>query len=275
MDAIEAVKKMRKKSWRCLCNVHFFRKMRSQFCVLLLSVLCTSVQAGDIQLYAAASLTDALIELSNDYRKANPDIAIKKSFAGSSILAKQIEKGAPADIFIAADNDWLDYVQKRDLLLVESRKKLFSNELVLIAPRASDLKVQLDSAFDLSASFTGRLCTGDTISVPVGRYAKQSLIHYGWWDNIALRVVGAEDVRTALSFVERAECSLGIVYKTDANLTKKVKILASFPANSHQPIEYSGALTKHAGVEAKAFWAYLQSDAGKRVFAGYGFTLIN
>lgn len=255
----------------------FFSKAswRQSATTLVLAMFCATVQAGDVQLYAAASLTDALTELSSSYQKAHPDIAIKKSFAGSSTLAKQIENGAPADIFISADKDWVDYVQKRDLLVAESRKTLLSNDLVLIAPLASDVKVSMDPAFDLNASFAGRLCTGDTTSVPVGKYAKQSLTSYGWWDKISPRVVGTEDVRTALSFVERAECSLGIVYKTDAKLSKKVKVIATFPANSHAAIEYPGALTKNAGAEAKAFWAFLQSDAGKAVFASYGFTLID
>jgi len=243
--------------------------------LMVLVAFCFSAQAGEVKLYAAASLTDALTELSNTYQKTHPDISIKKSFAGSSTLAKQIENGAPADIFISADNDWVDYLQKRGLLLNESRKKLFSNELVLIAPVASDVKVLLDPAFNVNTSFTGRLCMGDTTSVPVGKYAKQSLTTYGWWDTISPRIVGTEDVRTALAFVERAECSLGIVYKTDAQLSKKVKVIATFPANSHAPIEYPGALTKNAGGEAKTFWAFLQSDDAKAVFTRYGFTPLN
>lgn len=243
--------------------------------IAALAGLCVAAQAGEVKLYAAASLTDVLTELSAGYQKAHPGINIQKSFAGSSTLAKQIENGAPADIFISADMEWAEYLQKRDLLVPESRKKLFSNDLVLIAPLTSDVKVRLDPAFHLNTSFTGRLCTGDTSSVPVGKYAKQSLASYGWWDKIAPRVVGSDDVRTALAFVERAECSLGIVYKTDAKLSKKVKVIATFPANSHAPIEYPGALTRNAGAEAKAFWVFLQSDAAKAIFAHYGFTLLD
>lgn len=267
---------MQKISLLHICGTSFFTKhWRQSTIALVFTLLSATVQAGDVQLYAAASLSDALTELSNNYQKSHPDIAIKKSFAGSATLAKHIENGAPADIFISADNDWADYLQQRGLLAIESRKKLFSNELVLIAPLASDTKVLLDPAFNLNRSFTGRLCTGDTTSVPVGKYAKQSLTSYGWWDRVSPRIVGTEDVRTALAFVERAECSLGIVYKTDAKLTKKVKVIATFPANSHAAIEYPGALTKNAGAEAKAFWAFLQSDAAKAVFARYGFTLLD
>lgn len=267
---------MQNKSWLRICGANSCKIYWSRLAITsLLSLSCAAVRAGDIQLYAAASLTDALTELSTAYQKANPDIAIKKSFAGSATLAKQIEMGAPADIFISADNDWGDYLQKRGLLITESRKKLFSNDLVLIAPLASDAIVLLDPTFNFSASFTGRLCTGDTTSVPVGKYAKQSLTSYGWWDKVSSRVVGTEDVRTALAFVERAECSLGIVYKTDAKLSRKVKVITTFPANSHAAIEYPGALTKNAGVEAKAFWAFLQSDTAKAVFVHYGFTPVD
>lgn len=245
------------------------------FSVAILALLANAVRAGDVKLYAAASLTDALTELSATYQKVHPDVVIKQSFAGSSTLAKQIENGAPADIFISADNDWVDYLQTRALLVNESRKKLLSNELVLIAPVDSKVSVLLDPAFNLNTSFSGRLCTGDPASVPVGKYAKQSLTKYNWWDKVQARLVGTEDVRTALTFVERVECGLGIVYKTDAQLSKKVKVVATFPAASHAPIEYPGALTKNASVDAKAFWAFLQSDDAKAVFTRYGFSVLN
>jgi molybdate transport system substrate-binding protein len=237
--------------------------------------------AEDIHLYAAASLTEALTELSDTYQKQHTEVVIKKSFAGSSTLAKQIEHGAPADIFISADKDWADYVQQRGLLNNESRKNLLANELVFIAPivksakSANSVSILFDPAFNLSTSFKGRLCTGDTASVPVGKYAKQALTHYNWWAKVEARIVGAEDVRTALAFVERGECSLGIVYKTDAQLSKKVKVVATFPAASHTPIEYPGALTKNAGAESKAFWVFLQSDQAKIVFTRYGFNVVD
>lgn len=260
----------------CGFCVSMFNKFLNKVALLLaLFIWCSVVQAGEVKIYAAASLTDALKELSSIYQKAHPDVSIKNSFAGSSTLAKQIENGAPADIFISADNDWADYLQKRGLLSKASSKKLLSNELVLIAPLTSDVKILLDPAFNLNMGFSGRLCTGDTTSVPVGKYAKQSLTSYGWWDSISSRIVGTEDVRTALAFVERAECSLGIVYKTDAQLSKKVKVIATFPANSHSPIEYPGALTKNAADEAKNVWAFLQSEEAKVVFIRYGFTSLN
>ncbi len=247
--------------------------MKFVLCLLLL-VSQVSI-AAEVRLYAAASLTDVLTELSTVYQQSHAQVIIKKSFAGSSTLAKQIEQGAPADIFISADNDWENYLFRRGFLASESRRKLLGNELVLIAPVASQVKVSLHSGFNITRAFNGRLCTGDTVSVPVGKYAKQALNYYSWWDKIATRVVGTEDVRTALAFVERGECSLGIVYKTDANLSKKVEVVATFPSESHSPIEYPGALTKHASAEAHDFWLFLQSDNAKAVFMRYGFSVMN
>jgi molybdate transport system substrate-binding protein len=243
--------------------------------VLMLFAMMSRAHAEAVNLYAAASLTDVLTELSDAYQKQHPNAVIKKSFAGSSTLAKQIENGAPADIFISADKDWADYVQKRGLLNDQTRKKLLTNELVLIAPSDSKVGILLDPAFNLSTGFSGRLCTGDPASVPVGKYATQALTHYNWWAKIEARIVGTEDVRTALAFVERGECNLGIVYKTDAQLSKKVKVVETFPAASHTPIEYPGALTKNAGADSKAFWAFLQTDQAKAVFTRYGFSVIN
>ncbi|RYY74138.1 MAG: molybdate ABC transporter substrate-binding protein [Gammaproteobacteria bacterium] len=233
--------------------------------------LCGLSHANEVNLHAAASLTDALTELSNDFEKLHPGVTIKKSFAGSSTLAKQIENGAPTDLFISADTDWVDYLQTRGILDDASRKKLLNNELVLIAPLKSKVNILLDPAFNLNTAVSGRICTGDPTSVPVGKYAKQSLVHYNWWNKIESRVVGTEDVRTALMFVEREECGLGIVYKTDALLSKKIKIIATFPDPSHKPIEYPGALTKTADSDAKEFWMFLQSKNAKSVFSRYGF----
>lgn len=264
--------------WLSLCCLYarLPKKQHLNFIVLLfLASLCTSAHAGDVKLYAAASLTDALTELSSIYQKSHTHTQIQKSFAGSSTLAKQIEHGAPADIFISADNDWIDYLQKRGLLVNYSYKKILRNELVLIAPVGSKTSVNFNSSFNLSAHFSGRLCTGDTTSVPVGKYAKQSLTYYQWWDTIAPRLVGTEDVRTALAFVERAECNLGIVYKTDAQLSKKVRVVGTFPTESHTAIEYPGALTTHATAEAKQFWGFLQSEDAKTVFKRYGFITEN
>ena len=241
--------------------------------VMVTMLIAGAAQAGDIKVSAAASLTDVLTELSRAYEKIHAGVAIKTSFAGSSTLAKQIENGAPADIFISADKDWADYLEKRSLLNNTTRVDLLVNELVLIAPLNRTPSITMARDFDLVANFSGKLCTGEPAFVPVGKYAKQALSYYGWWESIQPRLVGAEDVRTALAFVGRGECDLGIVYKTDALMSKKVTVVASFPAESHLPIVYPGGLTKNATAEAHAFWQFLQSDAAAEVFVRYGFAL--
>lgn len=235
-------------------------------------IIISSAQAADVRVSAAASLTDVLTELAQSYEKVHPDISIKTSFAGSSTLAKQIENGAPADIFISADKEWADYLEKRSLLNKESRTDLLANDLVMIAPINSQQIIQLTQSFDIAANVKGRLCTGEPAYVPIGKYAQQALEHYGWWKAMAPQMVGTEDVRTALAFVERGECALGIVYKTDALMSKKVKVIASFPADSYLPIVYPGALTKQAGSDAQSFWQFLQSPAAADVFHRYGFS---
>lgn len=238
-----------------------------------LLLVTTAAIAGEVTLYAAASLTAVLTELSDSYQKQHPDIVIKRSFAASSTLARQIENGAPAELFISADSDWGDYLEQRGLLLTATRKNLLRNELVLIAPTEQPVELTLDRSFDFSASFSGHLCTGEPDHVPVGKYAKQALSHYGWWDGIASRVVGTEDVRTVVAFVERGECALGIVYQSDAMNSKKVSVTAIFPSASHLPIIYPGGLLKGADADAARFWDYLRSDEAKAVFVRYGFSV--
>jgi molybdate transport system substrate-binding protein len=247
---------------------------RAIFVSLLLTMqllITGSAQAGDVKVSAAASLTDVLTELSRRYEKDHAGIVVKTSFAGSSTLAKQIEHGAPADIFISADKEWFDYLVQRNALKKETRVDLLLNELVLIAPFNRIPSITIARDFDLLANFNGKLCTGETDYVPVGKYAKQALTYYGWWSAIQPRLVGTEDVRTALAFVERGECALGIVYKTDALISKKVVVVAAFPAESHSSIVYPAGLTKDAAPEALAFWQFLQSDAAASVFVRYGF----
>lgn len=234
-------------------------------------LVSSAVLAGEVHVYAAASLTDVLTELSKTYQQTNAGVVIKTSFAGSSTLAKQIENGAPAEVFISADKEWADYVQQRGLLDAKTRVDLLTNRLVLIAPASRPMRLDLAKSTDLPASFRGKLCTGEPAYVPVGKYAKQALDYYGWWRSLESRLVGAEDVRTALAFVERGECALGVVYETDAKLSKKVSVIASFPVESHLPIVYPGGLTKNAGADAPAFWKFLQSQPAREIFTRYGF----
>ena len=236
-------------------------------------LLCISLAAGaeqKITVFAAASLTNAITEIAAAYEK-DKAVKIQTSFSASSTLAKQIEKGAPADIFISADTKWMDYLQGKRAIDTDSRTDLLTNHLVLIAPKGKAFKVEMHKSFNFSGAFNGRLCTGETESVPAGIYAKQSLQHLNWWDSVKTRLVGTQDVRAALMFVERGECDAGIVYETDAMVSSKVDTVASFPDNSHEPIIYPLALTKGASISAQDFYQYLKSEKAKTIFMKYGF----
>jgi len=224
--------------------------------------------AGEVTVYAAASLTNALGEIAKSY-EANYGVKIKTSFAASGALAKQIEAGAPADIFISADKKWADYLDGKGKLDHKSLINLLGNTLVLIAPKGKGFPVRFGKDFDFAKAFEGKLCTGETESVPVGIYAKEALTHLGWWDAIRPRIVGTDDVRAALGLVGRGEC-IGIVYETDAKISKEVDIIGAFPAGSHAPIVYPAALVSQSD-NAKAFFEYVKSSPG--VFAKYGFNV--
>jgi molybdate transport system substrate-binding protein len=224
-----------------------------------------------ILIFAAASLTDALEKLGADFGKST-GIGVKFVFAASSVLARQIEAGASADVFFSADRDWMDYLQTRKLIQAESRRDLLGNRLVLVAPAASTLSLKIAPHFELAAALgNGRLATGDPDSVPVGRYARAALITLGVWSSVADRIVRAENVRAALAFVERSEVPLGIVYRTDALIDKGVRIVDTFPTESHPPISYPIALTVGAKSVAAQFADYLGKPAVGAVFVRYGF----
>lgn len=223
-----------------------------------------------ITVFAAASLTNAISEIAAEYEKVQ-QANIQTSFAASSTLAKQIEKGAPADIFVSADTKWMNYLQDKKLIKAESKVNLLGNQLVLIAPKGKSFKVDMVKGFNLAGAFSGKLCTGELESVPVGIYAKQSLKNLNWWDSIKMRIVGTQDVRAALVFVERAECDAGIVYATDAKVSGKVENVAVFPDSSHEPIVYPLALLNNASQQAASFYDYLRSEKAKAIFAKYGF----
>ena len=234
----------------------------------------TALAEDKITVYAAASLTNALGEISAQYEKEKA-VKIVQSYASSSTLAKQIENGAPVDIFISADTKWMDYLQDKKHIDTASRANLVSNKLVLIAPKDRAFSVQFDKTFDFAKAFDGRLCTGEVESVPAGIYAKQSLTSLNWWDGIKSRIVGTQDVRGALAFVERGECAAGIVYVTDALVSGKVAQIGSFPEDSHKPIVYPIALVKNEKNAGKEFLEYLQSPAASTVFSKYGFNVLN
>ena len=222
--------------------------------------------------FAAASLTDALGEVDRAFT-ARAHIEVRASFAASSVLAKQVEAGAPADVFFSADLGWLDYLQKRGLLKVGSRRDVLGNALVLIAPADSPVHLRIAPRFDLVGALGGgRLATGDPDSVPVGRYARAALTQLGVWDGVAARLVRAENVRAALEYVARGEAALGIVYRTDAQAEKRVRVVDTFPADTHPPIIYPAVLTSGARARAPQLLDFLSSDEARGIFVRYGFT---
>ena len=242
------------------------------------SVALRLAQAGDggsgksIVVFAAASLTDVLGEIDKAYT-ARTGVEVKASFAASSALARQIENGAMAEVFFSADEDWMDYLAQRNLLQPKTRHDVVGNRLVMIAPIDSKAKVDIKPGFSLSAVLgeNGRLATGDPDSVPVGKYAQAALTKLGAWDAISPRLVRAENVRAALAYVARGEAPLGIVYSTDAQAEKRVKIVGTFPANSHPPILYPIAATTAASANGVKFADFVRNKESREIFKKYGF----
>jgi molybdate transport system substrate-binding protein len=247
-------------------------KMR---CLILFIVFfsLSGMAAADILVVAAASLTNALGDIAKTYQAKN-GVKVKTSFASSSVLAKQIENGLPADVFVSADLKWMDYLYDKGKIDGDSRRELLGNTLVLITPKGKSFAVTLEHGGNLADAFEGKLCTGETETVPAGKYAREALMNLGMWDAIKSRIVGTEDVRAALAFVERAECAAGIVYQTDALISNKVEVVSEFPAASHAPIIYPMALVSQSG-EAKAFLDYLAQPEAQAVFDKYGFKRIS
>jgi len=244
----------------------------------LMSVAMPAIShAETVTVFAAASMNNALTEIAKLYESSHPNDQIKTSFAASSLLAKQIQAGAPAQIFVSADQPWMDALAKDQLILTNSRVDLLANTLVLITPADHPFAVMMQKDFHLPRAFGGKICLANPDSVPAGKYGKQALITEGWWDELQPRVVPTEDVRSALAFVARGECDVGVVYSTDAKISDKVKIIGTFPADSHAPIVYPLALVKSSSNQLKAspaaqgFWLYLQQAPAQAIFAKYGF----
>ena len=223
--------------------------------------------------FAAASLRNALDDVAA-MSAARPTI----SYGASSALAKQIESGAPAQVFISADLDWMDYLDQRKLIREGTRRNLLGNKLVLIAPAGSSVKTEIGPGFPLAKLLgEGRLATADPASVPAGKYTKAALEKFGVWDSVAGRLAPAENVRAALLLVARGEAPLGTVYSTDAAVEPKVRVVAVFPDGSHPAIVYPAALTAAAPASGAAadFLAQLSAPAARKVFEKYGFAPLN
>jgi len=231
-------------------------------------------QPQPITVFAAASLKNVLDEEGAAYA-AKTGQTVRFSYAASSALARQIEQGAPADLFISADTDWMDYVAQRRLIVTETRRDLISNHLALIAPADSKLRIRIGKGMPLAKILgDGRLAVAGP-DVPAGKYAKASLTTLGVWDAVQPKLAQADNVRGALLFVARGETPLGIVYDTDAKVEPKVRIVGLFPDDSHPPIIYPGAVTANAAnPEAASFLGYLQGPEGAAVFRKYGFIVL-
>jgi molybdate transport system substrate-binding protein len=237
-----------------------------------LAVLAVPAHADDVLVFAAASLKPAL-----DRIIATPEgeaIGVKVSYAASSQLARQIEAGAPAALFISADLDWMDYVEQRKLVAPGTRSQLLGNALVLVAPKDSPVKLDIGQGLRLvdALGLDGRLALGEPNSVPAGKYAKAALTSLGVWNAVATRIVAAESVRAALNFVAKGEAPLGVVYRSDAVSEPAVRIVATFPASSHAPIVYPVALVAgHDDAAARKLLALLHAPAQQAIFRELGF----
>lgn len=232
-------------------------------------------QGTPVTVFAAASLKTALDEIAANWQAESGKSAVG-SYAASSALAKQIEEGAPADIFVSADLAWMDYLAERKLIRDGTRRNLLGNRIVLVAPADSTATAKIEPGFDLAALLgDGRLAMADPAAVPAGKYGKAALEALGVWAAVESKVAAAENVRAALAFVTRGEAPAGIVYQTDAAADPSVKIIGAFPENTHPPIIYPIALTTDANnPDAAALLAYIKSAKAKLLFEAQGFTVL-
>jgi molybdate transport system substrate-binding protein len=246
-----------------------------------ISLVCGSAlppalgQEKSLVVFAAASMKNALDDVDAAFA-ARTGVKVAASYAASSTLARQIEQGAPADVFVSADLDWMDYAAAKKTINETTRVNLLGNSIVLIAPKDSAITdVTIGPGFDLAKlAGDGKIATGDVNAVPVGKYAKAALEKLGAWQAAEPKFAMAESVRAALTLVARGEAVLGIVYSTDARVEPGVKIVGTFPADSHPPIIYPVVATTTAKSEAADYLAFLRSAAAKTIFEKYGFTLL-
>ena len=252
------------------------RKSASNLLKLLVITLLASAtaisNAATINVFAAASLTESLKEIAAAYEKQSGHKVVF-NLGASSLLARQIEEGAPADIFFSADEAKMDALEKKELIVRETRKSRLSNSLVIVV--ASEQGANIDKPSDLATSKVKRLALAETRTVPAGIYAKEFLQKQGLWGSVEAKVVPTENVRAALSAVEAGNAEAGIVYKTDAAISKRVRVAYEVPAKDSPAISYPVALVKESrqAAAAKHFLDYLDSEASDRVFAKFGFVV--
>lgn len=238
--------------------------------VLCLVSVVTQAEEKKVKVFAAASLTDVMNVLAKQYTQQS-GVQVVPVYGGSGTLAKQLEQGAPADLFISADEKWMQYLKDKQLLQTSTIKPWLGNRLVMITPLSKPLNLKAEATTDIGQQAPGYWCTGDTLSVPVGIYAKQSLTQLGWWEKVKPRLVSTQDVRATLTLVERDECDVGIVYASDAQSSTKVKVAGEFAESSHVPIVYPMALLPQASADTAAFYRYLQSPEARKLLVSSGF----
>jgi molybdate transport system substrate-binding protein len=251
--------------------------MRHRFLLILagLGLLLQGVgaQAQNLTVFAAASLTEAIRAVDQAWTtQGHPRLLL--SFAASSTLARQLDQGAPANIFASADEEWMDWAVKRHLIVEQSIRDVLTNKLVLVVPKGHGQQIDIKPGFNLAALLgpSGRLAVGDPAHVPAGRYARQALTTLGLWDKVKERLAPADSVRSALLLVERGEVPAGIVYLTDAMVSSQVAVAGMFPADSHERISYPFAVTRQGDTPAaRALMAFMTGPEGLKIFARFGF----
>ena len=244
------------------------------FFILIGAIFEVTATEEDLTLFAAASTTNAVSEIVGLYKMQGLG-NVKTSFASSSTLAKQIENGAPADIFLSANIKWMDYLEQKGAIQKKTRFDLLGNRIVLIVPSKSNIQnIDIKQGFDMLSLLgtDGRLALGDPAHVPAGMYGKQALESLGVWDKISGRIAPMKDVRAALVMVERSETPLGLVYTTDAAISKRVRVAGIFPAKCHPPIVYPIAIVTGGNSKAgSSFLEFLKTGDARAVFIKYGF----
>jgi molybdate transport system substrate-binding protein len=253
-----------------------FAPRRVLLSLAVLLGLATSAAAEPVNVFAAASLKNALDAVSEAW-KVEAGKETRNTYAASSALAKQIEQAAPADVFISADLDWMNYVAEKKLIKEDTRKVPLGNALVLVAAQGSGTKLELGEGADLAGALAGgKLALGDVKAVPAGKYAKAALEKLGLWASVEKSLAQSENVRAALALVARGEARLGIVYATDARAEDKVEVAGTFPEDSHPPIVYPAAvILASKNPDAEAFVTYLSSPKAQEIFTAQGFTILN
>lgn len=248
------------------------RRAARLLALLATAAACLGARADAVTVFAAASLKESLDGAARAFESASGH-KVSVSYAGSNALARQIENGAPADLFISADVDWIDYIVQRNLAVAGSRRNLLANDLVLIAPADSTVRLKLAPGVDVARALGGkRIALANPAAVPAGKYARAAFTALGSWEAIAGSIASTDNVRSALALVARGEAPLGVVYRTDALAEKNVRIVDAFPAGTHPTIVYPLVRLRRAtSPAAAAFASYLATPQALAGFARYGF----